>query len=620
MAGATHGSGIYFDGVSGRRQFVTVDLTEDAIVIATPEGAPIARWPYPEAMRAPSVRGRLRLGLAGNGPPARLSVPEPAFAETVADRLGVLTTQIEAKERHRRYRVVEWSIAAVAMLLVLAVVGMPPLAELLLPLVSAEAEARIGLQVDDAYRTTFEGPGSFECGSADGEKEGHAAFLKLIGKLESAAGLPVRLRPVVVRQQKTVNAAAGPGGYVYVYYGIIRFADTPDELAGILAHELGHVAHRDTVRMLLADTGTAYLFGILLGDFFGSGAMFYSAGKVLHARHSRPQEAAADAYSVPLMAKAGGDPYGAALFFEHFVRVAGADQAELLDDHPTHGARVAAMRAIPARANPTPLLTPDEWKALKRICTPDDKQICDDEYGDPAIAACTRAIDSGRHKNDELAILFYERGVEYNAKSDPDRAIADYDEAIRLNPKYRAAFIQRGDAYATKQDYDRAVADYSQAIEIAPKEATSLQSRGIVRLHKGDLANALADLNQATQLDPKDAYIALWLDIVNGRSNLASRLPQAIAQLDMAKWPAPLIRLYMGQMTPEAALAAADDPSESKKKRQVCEANFYSGELALQQGAKDRAARLFRLAAADCSKRGVESWSSNAELKTLGIR
>ena len=373
MASATQGSGIYFDGVSGRRQAVTVDLTDDAIVIAIPEGAALARWPYPEVMRAPSAEGRLRLGLAGNGPPARLSIPDPAFAEAVAVRLGFLTTQIAAKERRKRYRVVQWSIAAVAMLFVLSAVGMPPLAELLLPLVSAEAEDRIGLKVDEANRAGFEGPGPFECGGAESEKAGHAAFLKLIGKLEAASGLRVRLRPVVVRAPKTVNAMAGPGGYVYVYSGIIGFTQTPDELAGVLAHEIGHVAHRDTVKTLLADAGAAYLFGILMGDFFGSGAMFYSAGKVLHARYSRPMEAAADAYSVPLMAKAGGDPYGAAVFFEHVLRENGPDQAELLDEHPTHGARVAAMRAIRVNgpANLSPLLTQAEWTALKQICTPD---------------------------------------------------------------------------------------------------------------------------------------------------------------------------------------------------------------------------------------------------------
>jgi lipoprotein NlpI len=66
----------------------------------------------------------------------------------------------------------------------------------------------------------------------------------------------------------------------------------------------------------------------------------------------------------------------------------------------------------------------------------------------------------------------------------------------------------------------------------------------------------------------------------------------------MAVWPAPVIRMFLGQMTPAAVLAAADDPDVNKKD-QVCDANFYGGELALRTGAKDEAARLFRLAARD---------------------
>jgi lipoprotein NlpI len=127
------------------------------------------------------------------------------------------------------------------------------------------------------------------------------------------------------------------------------------------------------------------------------------------------------------------------------------------------------------------------------------------------------------------------------------------------------------------------------------------------------LPKALADLNQASELSPKDVYLALWLDIANKRSNLPSRLPQAITQIDMTKWPAPLIRLYLGQLTKEAVLAAADDPNADTKKARVCEANFYSAELMLQQGAKDEAARLFRLAAGDCQSEGAQ-----AELKRLG--
>ena len=64
--------------------------------------------------------------------------------------------------------------------------------------------------------------------------------------------------------------------------------------------------------------------------------------------------------------------------------------------------------------------------------------------------------------------------------------------------------------------------------------------------------------------------------------------------------------------------AAADDANLDKKKRQVCEATFFSGELVLQQGAKDEAARLFRLAAGDCPHASIYWESAQAELKALG--
>jgi lipoprotein NlpI len=119
-------------------------------------------------------------------------------------------------------------------------------------------------------------------------------------------------------------------------------------------------------------------------------------------------------------------------------------------------------------------------------------------------------------------------------------------------------------------------------------------------------------------LTPSTPYYALWLDIVEKRSGLASRLPQAVSQIDMTKWPAPVIRLFLGQITPAAVLAAADDPDAETRKGQVCEANFYSGELALQHGSKDEAERLFRLAATDCpGDEFVERPAANAEVKAL---
>jgi lipoprotein NlpI len=173
-------------------------------------------------------------------------------------------------------------------------------------------------------------------------------------------------------------------------------------------------------------------------------------------------------------------------------------------------------------------------------------------------------------------------------------------------------------AYRDKADYDHAIANYTRAMEINPNDASNYLWRGNAELYSGALPKALADLNQAAELNPKYAYAALWLDIVNQRSNLPSRLADATKQVDMTKWPAPVIRLYLGQLTPEAVLAATENPNRNDQAGQVCEANFYNGELALRGGDKDKATRLFRSAAASCPNDYIEYASAISELKALG--
>ena len=124
-------------------------------------------------------------------------------------------------------------------------------------------------------------------------------------------------------------------------------------------------------------------------------------------------------------------------------------------------------------------------------------------------------------------------------------------------------------------------------------------------------------MTQSSALNPKYAYAALWLHIVDTRNNLPSRLAEAAKQIDMTKWPAPIIRLFLGQATPEALLATADDPDAKTKQRKVCEVNFYSAELALHRRAKDEATRLFRLAATECPESFTERAAARAELNAL---
>jgi tetratricopeptide (TPR) repeat protein len=264
-----------------------------------------------------------------------------------------------------------------------------------------------------------------------------------------------------------------------------------------------------------------------------------------------------------------------------------------------------------------------------------------------AVADCNEAIrldpklanaylNRGKAYSDmgdfDRAIADYDRAIELNPKSsigynnlcdayldkgDNDRAVTDCDQAIRLDPKFALAYRNRGNAYRYKGDVGSAIADYNEAIELNPKFYQTYLARGLLSLDAGELPKALADIKQASALNPNDPYTALWLDIANKRSKLPSSLAQATAQIDMAKWPAPIIRLYLGQMTPEAVLAAAADLDASKHKSQVCEANFFTGELALQQGKKDEATRLFRIAHEACPNDSFQLVAANDELKAL---
>ena len=163
------------------------------------------------------------------------------------------------------------------------------------------------------------------------------------------------------------------------------------------------------------------------------------------------------------------------------------------------------------------------------------------------------------------------------------------------------------------------MADYNEAIRLNPKSSLAYFARGRSYLSAGLVEKALADFNQASAHTPENAYLALWDDIVGRRNHVPSRLAQTISGIDMTVWPAPVIRLFMDQMTPAAVLAAADDPDAAKKRGQVCEATFYVGELSLTKGLKDEATRLFRLAASDCPHSFNEWDAANAELKALGV-
>jgi len=287
-----------------------------------------------------------------------------------------------------------------------------------------------------------------------------------------------------------------------------------------------------------------------------------------------------------------------------------------------HGLISAAILIVTVAVIPAQSLLLGGVAALFLVASPalaeSDRDWDDCNADDPvrSLAACTRILLGGEEK--KRALAYFNRGYVYKIMGDLDRAIADYNKAIRLEPKAAAPYYDRGVAYHAKGNLGRAIADYNKAIRLDPNSAPAYRARGLAYLYRGALGQALADVTQASEVEPKNAYNALWVDIIRRRNNVASRLPQAIAKIDMTAWPAPVVLMFLGEMTPAAVLAAADDPDGGKRQGQVCEADFYSGEWALRRGAKDETVRLLRLAASGCPQDFEEWIAAKAELKALG--
>jgi Zn-dependent protease with chaperone function len=312
----------------------------------------------------------MRLRRAGGPELARLEVRQAALIAEI-DRYADSLDRTGTAERPLRKRVIFWSFAATVSLVLVALFGVPALTARIAPLIPLSVERRLGNAVDAQARAMLDTDQSgkpFECGTSDAGKPGRAAFGALMGRLETGAGLPIPLSALVVRRPEA-NAVALPGGHIYVFEGLVKRARSPDELAGVIAHEIGHVAHRDGTRSLLQAAGLSFLFGMLLGDFTGGGVAVIAAKSVVQSAYSREVEGAADLYGVGLMGTIGGDARAFAAILD---RIAGAIEpgVKILADHPATKERVAAINAA-AAANPVqrqPLLTPAEWSMLKNIC------------------------------------------------------------------------------------------------------------------------------------------------------------------------------------------------------------------------------------------------------------
>ena len=144
-----------------------------------------------------------------------------------------------------------------------------------------------------------------------------------------------RLR--VIHDDSTLNAFCTPGGYIYIYTGILKFLDSEAELAGVLGHEMGHADMRHSTRQMTQMFGVQMLLDVLAGD---RAALKQITGALIGLKFSRSHEKEADECSVKYLCSTDYDAAGGAGFFEKIQAMGGPSQPEFLSTHPDPGNRI----------------------------------------------------------------------------------------------------------------------------------------------------------------------------------------------------------------------------------------------------------------------------------------
>lgn len=181
-------------------------------------------------------------------------------------------------------------------------------------------------------------------------------YVRSVGRrLAARAGGPKYPYSFSVANYRELNAFALPGGPVWIHRGIVHAAASEAQLAGVLAHEVAHIAQRhaaDQITKRIVADGALGLLGALLGNDSGAraaqvGAQVLAGGYLL--KFSRDDEREADQVGARIMRRAGWDPRAMAEFMETLRREQGRDPGSVevfLSSHPAPGERAAALRKL----------------------------------------------------------------------------------------------------------------------------------------------------------------------------------------------------------------------------------------------------------------------------------
>ncbi len=352
--------GRFSDGRTAGATDVDVRLGASGVEVMRKGALPLV-WPYAGLVAAEPLSSYAVDALLSSpaSPGASLFVGEGLFARKLAEKAPHLTTRAQRWQHAKPWLLA--TLATVAAAIAVWALDLSP-ARTIAGLLPDRARSAVGEQI----MTEMSGDRP-QCDAGPGR----AALDRLTTRLAEAAGDNTRFK-VVVSDWDLMNAFAAPGEQILLTRGLIEKAQSADELAGVLAHEMGHGIERHPETALVRAIGLSAALELMMG---GSSGTLANAGLfIAQLAYSRDAERAADAEALRILAKAGISAKGFASFFRRVQKEEegsglgkSLSSLEVLRTHPVTEERLRVVERTPDYKS-TPALDEKEWAALKSIC------------------------------------------------------------------------------------------------------------------------------------------------------------------------------------------------------------------------------------------------------------
>ena len=351
---------IYFDGQTAQPWSVEITLSRKSIDIFDDDGRRLATWPLRHVLRVPPMGRRhpirLRNRLVSN---ARLTVTDSETIEVLRVLLPKLFPDRQTGTRLIRAALTLGFVTAVTVTSLY--VSIPRLAKPIAEAIPPQLEAQLGRTTSRTISQNWS-----YC-----EGDGLVELDVLVGRLMTNANSDYNIRVQVI-DADVMNAFALPGGNIFITDDLIQMMETSDELAGVMAHEIGHIVLRHPLEGMLSQMGVVLFLNILTAgstsDILGLGAT------IAVVSYTRDYETEADDFALELLQQANIRTTG---YSELFVRLDTIEKETALEDvfglqdmmrtHPFSETR-ARRAADVIVETPVPSMSDQGWKKVRSLC------------------------------------------------------------------------------------------------------------------------------------------------------------------------------------------------------------------------------------------------------------